>query len=92
MDKNGLAELRRLVEQVMYAPTKKGAQQSIRRLEFMAATVKVEIDGYDSGKLSEVIGYAKEAAGRVRNKEHWIARGEQCWYVFENAVRRELES
>lgn len=92
MDKNRLDELRNLVEEVMYASTKKEAQHSIRRLEFMASALSGEIDKYLSGKLGEVISYAKEASGQVKNKDHWMSCVEQCWYVFENGVNREVES
>lgn len=92
VDKNRLDELRQLVEQVMYAPTKQEAQHSIRRLEFMASSIKGEVDRYFSGKLGEVISYAKEASGRVKNKDHWISCVEQCWYVFENGVKEVNET
>ena len=87
MDKNTLEKLRELVDAVMYAPTKKDAKDLIRRLEFMASHMKSDLDGYLSGKLSEVVSYAKEASGQVRNKEHWISNVEQSWYVFENGVK-----
>lgn len=84
MDEGKLKEIRRLVDEVMYASTKKEAQNSTRRLEFLASGVRGTIGGYLSGKLSEVVIYAKEASGRVKNKEHWISCVEQSWYVFEN--------
>jgi hypothetical protein len=92
VDKNRLDELRQLVEHVMYASTKKEAQHSIRRLEFMASSVKGEIDRYFSDKLGEVISYAKEASGRVKNKDHWISCVDQCWYVFEDGVKEVNET
>jgi len=88
MDNNTLNKLRQLVDEVMYAPTKKDAQHPLRRLEFMASGLNGTIDPYFSGKLSEVIAYSKEASGRVKNKQHWMTCVEQCWYVFENGVKR----
>jgi hypothetical protein len=88
MDDSTLNELRQLVDEVMYAPTKKEAQLPIRRLEFKASGLKGAIDPYLSGKLGEVIVYAKEASGRVNNKQHWISCVNQCWYVFENGKKR----
>lgn len=88
MDDKTLNELRQLVDKIMYAPTKKDAQHPLRRLEFVASGLKGTIDPYLSGKLSEVIAYAKEASGRVNNKAHWMSCVEQCWYVFENGVKR----
>ncbi|MEX2164003.1 MAG: hypothetical protein WD823_07145 [Sulfuricaulis sp.] len=92
MDKNRLEELRQLVEDVMYASTKKEAQYPIKRLEFMASTLRGEIDGYLFGKLGEVISYAKEASGQVKNKDHWISCVERCWYVFESRVDKEARA
>ncbi|MFV2044836.1 MAG: hypothetical protein ACC700_16570, partial [Anaerolineales bacterium] len=82
-----IEKLRELVDAVIYAPTKKDAKDPIRRLEFMASHIKGDIDGCLSGKLSEVVSYAKEASGQVRNKEHWISNVKQSWYVFENGVK-----
>jgi len=86
MEESTLKKLRGLVEAVMYAPTKKDAQDPLRRLKFMASTMK--LDGYLSGKLGEVISYAMEASGKVKNKGHWVSNVEQSWYVFENGVNR----
>ncbi len=88
MDDGKLIELRQLVDEVMYAATKKDAARPLRRLEFVAAEIKGMIDNYLSGELGEVITYAKEASGKVKNKEHWISCVEQSWYVFENGVKR----
>ena len=88
MDTNKLSELRQLVDEVMYASTKKEAELPLRRLEFIASGLKGSIDPYFSGKLGEVIVFAKEASGRVSNKQHWISCAEQCWYTFENGVKR----
>lgn len=86
MDVN-LDELRDLVNEVMYADTKKEAQHSLRRLEFKAAGLKGTIDPYFSEKLGQVVLYAKQVSGRVSDKQHWISCVEECWYVFENGVK-----
>ena len=83
-----LSDLRQLVDEVMYASTKKEAQHPLRRLEFIASGLNGSIDPYFSGKLGEVIVFAKEASGRVSNKQHWISCAEQCWDTFENGVKR----
>lgn len=88
MEETKLRELKELIDQVVYAPNKKEAQSSIRRLEFIASQMKGAIDGYLAGKLSEVVSYAKEASGNVKNKDHWISNVEQSWYVFENGVKK----
>lgn len=88
MESSKINELRRLVDEVMYAPTKKDAQYPLGCLEFASSGVKGTIDPYLSGKLGEVIAFAKQASGRVNNKQHWISCVEQCWYVFENGVKQ----
>jgi hypothetical protein len=87
MDDNTLKDLRKLVDEIIYASTKKDAQYPSRCLEFKASMLNGTIDPYLSGKLGEVIGYAKEASGGVRNKQHWISCVEQSWYVFENGIK-----
>lgn len=88
MDASKLSELRQLVDEVMYASTKKEAQHPLRRLEFLAAGLKGNMDPYFAGKLGEVIVFAKEASGRVSNKQHWISCADQCWYTFENGIKQ----
>ena len=88
LDASKLSEMRQLVDEVMYASTKKEAQHPLRRLEFIASGLNGSIDPYFSGKLGEVIVFAKEASGRVSNKQHWISCAEQCWDTFENGVKR----
>lgn len=40
MEESKLAELRKLVDEVMYASTKKEAEHSLKRLEFLASGVE----------------------------------------------------
>jgi len=81
-----LGELKQLIDRAIYASSKKEAQPSIKRLEFIASGIRGKIDPYLSGKLREAIGYAAQASGRVRDKEHWIRCAEQAWYVFETRL------
>jgi hypothetical protein len=87
MEEGKIRELRQLVDEVIYSPTKKDAQLPAKRLEFMASNLKGDIDSYLSGKLREVVSYAKEASGQAINKDHWISQVERSWYVFENGVK-----
>ena len=89
MDENTLKELRELVDAVIYAPTKKDAKDPVSRLEFMASRITSDIGGYLSEKLGEVVIYAKEASGQVKDKEHWISNVNRSWYIFENGVNDE---
>ena len=86
MDKNKLTEIRKLVEQVTYSNSKSDAKLYITRLKFAASHAKSGLDSYFSGKLSEVVSYAKETSGQVKNKEHWISCMESSWYVLESHV------
>lgn len=89
MVKNELNELKQLVNEVMYATTKKEAQRPLECLNAKASELEGVIDPYFSGKLDEVIGFAKEASGKVSDKEHWISCVERHWYVFENGVKQD---
>jgi len=86
MDSEKLIEFRKLIDEVMNSYTKKDAANPLRKLEFMAAQIKPRLNGYTAGKLSEAVGYAKEASGQVNNKEHLISNMERSWYVFESDI------
>lgn len=88
MDDRKLIELRNLVDKIIYAPTKTDAKPLIGRLKFVASELKNNLDPYIFGKLNEVIAYADQASGRVKNKEHWICCVDQSWYVFENGFNK----
>lgn len=95
MNDSELTELRDLIEQVMYARTKKEAQFPLTKLERFIALKRSSIlclDPYLDGKIDQVIAYAKDASGRVTNKEHWISCVDQSWYVFENGIRNKREN
>lgn len=89
MNAKDVAELRSLIDRVILAPTKAIAKPDVQRLEFLHSTCKHTTNGYLAGKLGEAIGYAKQASGSVRDKEHWTACMEQSWYVFENHIKQE---
>lgn len=86
MDKQKLSEIRELVEQVIYSSSKIDAKPYISRLEFAASHARSGLDSYFSGKLNEVVSYAKEASGQAKNKDHWISCMESCWCVLESHV------
>ena len=91
MDSKKISEIRDLVDEVMYASTKKEAQHPLRRLEFEASGLKGTIDPNLLEKLSQVISYASQASGQVSNKQHWISCAEQSWYVFKTGVNQERQ-
>jgi hypothetical protein len=86
MDMNDFKEFRKLVEAVMYSDTKKESQKPIERLQFMAAQMKGDLNGYAKGILKKVVNYAKEASGRVKNKDHWISLVEENWYLLKSEI------
>ena len=88
MDDRKLIEFRDLVDEIIYAPTKADAKPLISRLKFAASGLKNDLDPYIFSKLNEVIAYADQASGRVKNKEHWISCVDQSWYVFENGFNK----
>jgi hypothetical protein len=91
MDMKELDDIRELIELVIHASTKADAKPCIRRLNFAISNVKPTLDPYLAGKVSEAAGYAAEASGQVRNKEHWISCMEQSWYVVNSHVRRKSD-
>ena len=87
MDSNQIKELKRLIDKVVHAPTKKEARILIKELEFMESNLQNEIENpYLLGKLSEAINFAKEASGQSGEKQHWISCMERTWYVFESRI------
>lgn len=88
MQKEELSQLWNEIEEIIYSPTKKDGQILISRLNYKVNLIKSEItDPYLFNKLKEVIIYAKEASGRVNNKEHWKLCAEQSWYTFESGMK-----
>jgi len=88
MNTNELSSLWESVEEVMYAPTKKEAKPLVNRLKFITTKIKTRIDNsYLSNKLDEVIMYAEEASGRVKDKAHWESCAQLSWYTFESEVK-----
>lgn len=95
MDDSELIKLRDIIDEVIYAPTKKEAQSPLRRLECFVSLKRSNIlciDPYLDGKIDQVIAYAKDASGQAKNKEHWISCVDQSWYTFENGIKNKRQS
>lgn len=90
MEQSQVTELKQLLDEAMLAPTKQDALRSITRMEFLASQLRSSIDPYLSMKLQEAIGYAQQASGRVKEKEHWVSCAKQSWYVFENGINHAI--
>jgi hypothetical protein len=87
MDDQTLKDLRKAVEELVYSSTKSTAKAPASHLEYLVSNVSGNLEPYFFEKLREVVIYAKEASGQVKNKEHWINNVNQSWYIFENGVR-----
>ncbi len=88
MDEKKIQEFRMLVDDVIDSPTKKDAQISLDRLKLLASSVESSIDSDLYGKLREVINSAQKASGQAQNKNHWITRLNNSWYIFERRVKK----
>jgi len=92
IDKTTLSEIRSKLDEVSSASTKADATQAIKHLDHIASQLKGQLDSYLSGKLSEVISYAKEASGQAKDKQLWISNMESSWYVFENGFEKSINA
>lgn len=91
MTKEQLLKIRKLVDRAIFSSTKSEAASIIKELEFLANT-ESSLNRYAQGKLREVVNYTKEAAGQVKNKDHWISCMESSWYVLEQKINNTSES
>jgi hypothetical protein len=89
MDVSELRTLKRLMDEVIYSPTKADAKLPLSRLESKIRSVQAGMDPYLYGKLREVANYVKQASGRVGNKEHWAEQARASWYVFESGIEQD---
>ncbi len=88
MDEKELKTLRNLIEEVMYAHTKKEAEEHLKRLKFIFSGMKGTMDPYFWGKLGQAITAAKEASGNEKNKERLISFVEQYWSEFKTGIQQ----
>ena len=64
--------VKELAEEVAYAGTKADGKEAERKLQFFASGLRSHLLGNASNVLSEVVGYALSASGRVENKSLYI--------------------
>ena len=87
MDNEQLRKLRELIDDVAHASTKKNAAPYAKKLDSMVANIIGDLNGYTAEKLREVVDYAKEASGQVRNIDNLLSSMRNSWAVFESDVR-----
>ena len=76
------------IENIINAPTKAEAKLLVSHLRIQTSKIKADINNpYFKNKLDEVIIYAEEASGRVKNKEQMASSAKQSWYVFKNKIK-----
>ena len=87
MIQEDIAEIKSLIDEVANSSTKKDSQEPLNKLEFKAAHLKGEINGYAKTKLSQAINKAKEASGQILNKETKLYDVENSWATFIKALK-----
>lgn len=88
MDAQKIAELKKIIDEIVSAPTKSDAKPLHNRLKFEVNNLDSQLDYWAYSKLQETVNLAGSALGQVRNKEHWLTHMWQCWSLFEsNALR-----
>ncbi len=90
MNDSTLKELRQLVDEVVNAPTKQDAKSPLKHLEYKVSTLSEVIKAINPSmfvKLGEVIISAKNASGKVKDKELLKSFVANDWYAFESGVK-----
>ncbi len=91
MTEREIKDLWKMVEAVIFSPTKAEAEPFLRELELRAASLVLKPKA--RLRLTEVISYAWQASGRVNDKENWGTAAKSSWHVFKGyALAPSLES
>ena len=80
-------EIESLTNRIIWSDTKKDAANPLRRLKFLANTLDVQRN--ISYMITELIGCAESASGRVQQKDHWISHTKTALYKLNAYVERE---
>ena len=91
MNEEELSKIKSLINELIYSSTKNDGEKPFAALKSQILQYQGEIDSYLLGKLKESVNYAREASGRVKDKEHWIEMSERSLYTFENGIKREYD-
>ena len=86
MTEDTLSELRDLIDEVILSSSKANAINSTIKLEKLVSHINNDLKQQHVNTLNKIVAYAKEASGRVKDKDHWISQVNQSWYVFSNEV------
>ena len=76
-----------LTNRIMWADTKKEAAKPLGELKFLAS--KLDVKANIGNMVSELIGCANAASGRVQQKDHWISHPKTALYKLNAYVERE---
>lgn len=74
------------LEAVALSSTKKAAERELFVATGLASGMRYKLDGYMEEQLTTMIIWAKEASGRVRNKEQSFQNFKTYLYKFERGI------
>ncbi|EHQ88696.1 hypothetical protein [Desulfosporosinus youngiae] len=77
-------EIKMLADKAVSAHNKKSADPFIKRLDFMQRTL--DIEPYKRYVLAELVSNVSAAAGRVRDKDHWIDAVNQSLFKLKSST------
>ena len=86
MKKNELDNLKMMIDDIVNSKTKKDGNILYDKLSSNISYFEDTLSYYCFTKLKYVIGMAKDASGRVRNKAHRKMYTEQLWYKFYTCI------
>ncbi|EBY8685127.1 hypothetical protein R8124_000617 [Salmonella enterica] len=78
--------LARALDAVAMASTKKMAEPDLLLINSLAAGMKRNLDGYVAEQLEAAINQAKEASGKIKDKQRYYDHFRTYLYKFENGI------
>jgi hypothetical protein len=78
--------LARALDAVAMASTKKMAEHDLLQVNSLAAGMKRNLDGYVAEQLETAINWAKEASGKIKDKQRYYDHFRTYLYKFENGI------
>lgn len=78
--------LARALDAVAMVPTKIMAKPDLLLVNSLAAGMKRNLDGYVAEQLETAINRAKEASGKIKDKQRYYDNFRTYLYKFENGI------